>query len=797
MEPFTKKLLRYFSYSKSTHGLREHSWVERIRTPSQQKWSILIGTTLLLTFLLSPSLQFSLKEYKVGDIATKEVKSTENLLIVDDKSTQEKRIEAEKSVLSVYDYDPAVLTEAEHRIRSAFQSLAASFQKGEKPNAPMTRRRALESSLSVSFKQREWQILEKERFNPSIGEEALRLITPILRKGVVNDKDFLDQDSDRGITFRNIQTRGERKSLSPGALFDLKEAKTRLRSQVADLLSSKSGRETSAVALRIAEHFLKPNLTFNKSETEDRKLKTREAVNPVYFQVKRGEVILRDGDRVQEEHLVKINALRRGQERSHILVILVGLCFFTFLILASFYQFSTQNIKKVNFSPKDLLFFCTSLLGFVLFFKLFQRITDILGGEFFSIPSSSYLYLFPIATGAMVVRIVLNSEVAIFFAVLSSYFTAFLMGSQLFFFFIFSLVGSIVGAHKVAHCEQRSILIRAGLMVGAVNMLMILSHHLIGEDPFRMAVLSDLAMGFLGGILSSVLLLGIVPIIEGLFRYTTDIKLLELANMDSPILKDLVLQAPGTYHHSIIVGSLAEAAAKSIGAHPLLTRVSAYYHDIGKLKKPFYFIENAGGMENKHDHLSPTMSSLILASHVKDGLELAQEKRLGETVSHIIQEHHGTSLISYFYQKAKQQENPEINPLDEKDFRYPGPKPQTKEAGIVMLADAVEAASRALSEPTPSRIQNRVQQIIQNIFLDGQLEDCELTLKDLRRIEESFSRILTAIFHQRIDYPLPQASDSPKKDDENLGSKSAKTYPFRPKKNKKGGPADIGRVGTS
>jgi membrane-associated HD superfamily phosphohydrolase len=216
------------------------------------------------------------------------------------------------------------------------------------------------------------------------------------------------------------------------------------------------------------------------------------------------------------------------------------------------------------------------------------------------------------------------------------------------------------------------------------------------------------------------------------------------------------------------------------------------------LKKPLYFIENAGGSENKHDNLSPHMSSLILISHVKDGLELARESGLGQRVAHIIQQHHGTSLISYFYQKAKEKENPEMESLNEEDFRYPGPKPQTKEAGIVMLADAVEAASRTLSEPTPSRISGLVKRITNTIFLDGQLEECELTLKDLRKIEESFSRTLTAIFHQRIDYPTSSATESlKKKSDEDLDTKSAKTYPFRLKKDKKSGSQDIGRLGTS
>ncbi len=792
-----KKFILDLPFLKTTNALRDRSWLERIKTPSYQKWFVGIGIAIILTLLLSPSLTLHLKEYKVGDIVTKEIKSTQDLLVEDEKSTQEKRAEAERSVLSVYDYDPMVLSDAEHRIRTTFGSLAASSQKGEKGNDQNAmRRKEWDSTLRLPLTQREWQVLEKERFNPAIGEAALRLITPILKKGVVNDKDLLDPNADRGIVVRNIQTREERKSFPPFGFFDFKEAKAKVRSQ-ADLPSPIKGKELSPIVLKIAEHFLRPNLTFNKDETEEKKINAREKINPVYFQVKRGEVILRPGERVQEEHLLKIKALKKAQERTHLLAILIGMGLLTFLILVSLYQFSTQNIRKIALSQKDLLFFSTALLGIIALLKLFQLSTDVLGGEFFSIPSSSYLYLFPIATGAMLVRIVLNSEVAIVFSLLASYFSAVLMGNQLF-YFIFTFVGSVIGAHKVAQCEQRGILIKAGITVGGINILMIISYNLISGNPFKMTLLSDLMMGFLGGILAPVLVLGIAPIIESLFGYTTDIKLLELANMDHPILKDLILQAPGTYHHSIIVGSLVEASAKSIAANPLLARVSAYYHDIGKLKKPLYFIENVGGGENKHDHLIPTMSSLILISHVKDGVEMARENRLGERIGHIIQQHHGTSLISYFYQKAKEKENPEMESINENDFRYPGPKPQTKEAGIVMLADSVEAASRALTDPTPSRIKSLVQRITNNIFLDGQLEECELTLKDLQKIQESFDRILTAIFHQRIDYPLSTSSESPKKrNDEDLDSKSAKTYPLKLKKNKKGGPKDIDRIGAS
>jgi len=247
-------------------------------------------------------------------------------------------------------------------------------------------------------------------------------------------------------------------------------------------------------------------------------------------------------------------------------------------------------------------------------------------------------------------------------------------------------------------------------------------------------------------------------LIEMLFGFTTDIKLLELSSLDQPVLKDLMVKAPGTYHHSVVVSNMVEATAESIYANPLLAKVSAYYHDIGKIKKPLYFIENQMKGDNRHEKLAPSMSSLILTSHVKDGVELAKKHRLGKEIIDIIKQHHGTSVISYFYQKAKDQSkkrggrSPRIK---EEDFRYPGPKPQTKEAGLVLVADAVEAASRTLVDPTPARIQGMVQKIINNIFSDGQLDECELTLKDINQIAKSFTKTLSGIFHSRIEYPEP------------------------------------------
>ncbi len=299
-------------------------------------------------------------------------------------------------------------------------------------------------------------------------------------------------------------------------------------------------------------------------------------------------------------------------------------------------------------------------------------------------------------------------------------------------------------------------MIKAGLKVGLINIVLSLSIVMIYGSLYTMEPVIASVSGFIGGILTGVIATGVLPLVEMSFGFTTDIKLLELANLDQPLLRNLMIQAPGTYHHSVITSNMVEATAKDIQANPLLAKVSAYYHDIGKVKKPLYFIENQIRGENRHEKLAPSMSSLILISHAKDGVELAKEHKLGREIIDIIQQHHGTSLISYFYQKAQERmgnKGGKSIEVKDEDFRYPGPKPQTKEAGLVMLADMVEAASRSLIDPTPSRIQGTVQKIINKVFSDGQLDECELTLKDLHKIAKSFNKTLSGIFHHRVEYP--------------------------------------------
>jgi putative nucleotidyltransferase with HDIG domain len=295
--------------------------------------------------------------------------------------------------------------------------------------------------------------------------------------------------------------------------------------------------------------------------------------------------------------------------------------------------------------------------------------------------------------------------------------------------------------------------LRAGLLAGLANIACALSMILVGGSLFTTDAPAELVMALAGGVITGLLVTAVTPIIESVFGYTTNIKLLELANLNNPLLRDLAIRAPGTFHHSILTGTLAEAGAEVIRANPLLARVGAYYHDVGKAKCPPYFAENQKG-DNPHDRLKPSMSALILKDHVKDGVRILKEQGYPTPIVDICAEHLGTTLIQYFHNKAKESaEEAGLPQPDESDYRYPGPKPQTREAALVFLADSVEAAAKSIPEPTHDRLKGMVHRIINMKFLDGQFEECDLTLKDLHEIAAAFTRILTGIYHHRPQYP--------------------------------------------
>ncbi len=767
------------------------------KLPALYKGTLLFITCLIVARLIAPIIPTVVPSYQAGDIPDQNIKATQDFLVEDTVSTTKKRLENEGKSPSVYDFDGNAPEDVKNRLLSTFNQLREISENSTDKSSFDDKKKKFQESLGINISYKHFRSLSKYRFKGSTADDILALVIPLLSKKVLNDKAVLESERTKGIIIRNVQTQKELFVTDFSSILSLDEVKEELVEKSRKELG-KTPRSLRLASVDIAKKLLNPTLTFNKNETEAEKLKAWEETNPVYFKLKKGEMIVREGDRITEETLLKLQALSQLKKESNPLFSTIGIFSLILLISSLFYAFFPGTIRRFNLRNKDYFLLSLVLIGMVITVNSSIFLSAAIAKAFPFLPHNASLYATPFALGAILIAVVLNVELAAMFSVVLSIITGILLENQLE-FFIYPFIASIVAAQQVVLCKERKTLIRAGLITGVVNVLLIFCFALIKKSLFDFDALIYLSFGFLGGIITGIFATGVVPVIEIAFGYTTNIKLIEMADLNQPLLKELSIKAPGTYQHSIMVGNLADSAAEAVGANSLLARVSAYYHDIGKIKKATYFVENQVKGGNKHEKLSPSMSSLILLAHVKDGVELARENRLGRTIRDIIKQHHGTSLISYFYQKAKNQQNSGSQPISEKDFRYPGPKPQSKEAALVMLADAVEAASKTLAEPTPARIQGMVQKLINSSFTDGQLDECELTLKNLHSIANSFSRILTSgVFHQRVEYPsLELEGNGGKKKINGKDKKSAEEDKDKPKVDKGGSERDLKRLGIS
>ena len=747
----------------------------------------------IIAFLTVPQPAAPRYHYKSGDIAQDNIRAHQDFTVEDTETTARRRREKADAVPSVYDFNAKAENDVAQRITAAFGTMREAGRKKPR-NQPLSEkdRRALQEMLRIQIDEQNFALLADRAFRKELEEALLDLVLPFVQREVVAAKGLLFKERGRGIMLRNIASSQEIMANDFTSFIDVQDAEILLRRDARTFLKNEP-RDIRKALTDMAVKLIEPTVTFNAQETSERREAAAQEVAPLLYSIQKDEIIVREGAPVTDVALLKLNALRELKQSKNMLWALLGYFLFSFVSLMVMYRFAKNNLSDIaitRITHRDFIFLCLILLMAFLLFKFCAAGAATFAKGYTVIPLTSYYYGFPFAFAAIVISIVLSPQIASLSAVLVSIFAGFLLDNN-FAFFSFSFISAIVATQEVRYTKQRSAIIRAGMIVASINALLILSLHLTTGDAFKTETIYSMAFGMLGGVLSAVLATGIIPIIEIIFNYTTDIKLLELADLNQPVLHNLLISAPGTYHHSILVGVLAEAASEAINADPLLARVCAYYHDIGKIKKPLYFVENQKGGENKHDRLTPSMSSLIITSHVKDGIEIARQHRLGRIIQDVIAQHHGTSIITYFYQKAREMQDDD-QPVSDKDFRYPGPKPQTKEAGIVMLADAVQATSKTLTDPSPSRIQGMVQRIINNIFVDGQLDECELALKDLHLIAESFNRILNGIFHARIDYPVHTDKEGNGKDTD---KKPAKSDPDRPSPDKENGERDLGRLG--
>lgn len=747
--------------------------------------TVALGAVWMMVFLIGSLGLFYLHyrptypQYQIGEVARDDVRAPVAFAVPDPDITEELRAEARRNIRPVYDLDRRALDSFIDRLEGFFQSargvisdpltitvpgspgkLAADT--GGSVTVPMGGKVPLTDELlnildeisPFALDDPSLTLFYEFDFDRRLIDAAAQACLPAMAEPFVEDKETLHRrGGERGIIAIDVFTGGEVLLVDVAGIGD--RSVIRERMSEADQLAEfePDQRET---LLRFLAGALPAPLTYNRNETRARQEMAAAAIPEVTYNIPRNKIIVREGDLISGRVLEQLEAMRRVRKFRWGGLNLLGISFILVLVLVALLRFmESHRASFSHFRNLDSLLFMVLTLSLALT-GLSVFIFDAVGGSLSRFPFnnlSSYYFMIPFSFGGLLLSLITNRNLALMFAVAYSLLAALLLDGS-FPFAAFSLAGNFMAIYGPIAYTSRTALMRSGLVLGLLNALLVGTLSLLQPDfSFSTQLPFEMACAFAGGALAILLVFVFLPLFETLFHLVTDFRLLELSNLDSPLLRELALRAPGTYHHSVIVGHLAEASAKAIGANALFVRVASYYHDVGKMLKPEYYIENIGSAENKHDRLAPRMSALILVSHVKEGIEIAARHNIVPAIIDIIPQHHGTRLMTFFYNKALKQAGNDPQSVNEINFRYPGPKPQTNEAAVIMLADAVEAASRTLTDPSPSRLKGLVQKIVSTIAFDGQLDNCNLTLKDLETVSGQFLRILGGIFHQRLDYP--------------------------------------------
>ncbi|MFO8060336.1 MAG: HDIG domain-containing protein [Bacillota bacterium] len=672
-------------------------------------WGVLF-LLLLAALFISSALPQDV-DVRVGEPAPFNIKAPKDF--VDGPATEQLRRQAMEEVPDVYEQDPAVLTQVLEDLGEIFAQLRGIREglrglREEDPEADeIAEERLMEASAAV-----------QEVTPLSLAEEEVEVILE------ARDEDIDRAEELAADTLESMLAQGV-KTQSMDAFRD-QIMSVMIASDLPPILREVTG--------KLSGELLQPNLLYQAEETAQRRQLAADSVRPVT--IVRGEIVVPDGKVVTVEDLLRLRdaGLLEDDSRWRVYISAFAYALLLHVLVASYLvRFNSQ----IFYSESRIV-----LAGLAFIVTLFACR--------FALELSPFIM--PVATGAMLLAILLDANTAVVLGLAMGLSTAVITGGNVG-AVVINLVGATTASLAVSTIEERTDIMRAGLWVSLANVVVLVSFlqyegGLGVTDP---ELLKSALWAGGNGILSAVAAIGLLPFLESFFGILTPVKLLELANPNHPLLRELLEEAPGTYHHSMMVANLAESATEAVGGDSLLARVGAYYHDVGKARRPYFFVENQFGGENPHDKLSPNLSALIIVSHVRDGLEMAREAGLPDALLEFIAEHHGTLLIRYFYSRAQNMSEDEEVPED--NYRYPGPRPQSKATAVVMLADAVEAAARSLSRPTPDRIKAVVRNIIHQRLEEGQLDKCDLTFRDLDRVADSFTRVLSGAFHHRLEYP--------------------------------------------
>jgi len=789
--PLFVKIKRELPFVQTRNGEPKHPLVARFEQISRDydlfRFCLIAAAALLLSFFIYRQITDPFLDYRLGDIAQRHLIAQRTMEMVDEETTEAKRRAAEGSILSVYDYDRRLASSTRAKIVQAFTMVRKQHQavvniwerrlpvgELEKTEAFIQAKKEFSEALEIDMTDSQFETLVRLKFASRVERIIQHLLADVNLNLIVSSREQLKAESGRGITLNRLDDGSEKRSEitfnNVSAVIDVEAARNDIELKARSFLEGRHNEGLTPYSERIvavAKRLVVPNLTLNRQETDKRKHGVKQDIKPVIMKISKGESIVRYGETINARHLAIMRQMEKDGRNDNSRFQFFFTAIFLSIVIFSVANFLQGGMNSFQLKWKDYGTLCLLMVLTILAIKGVQFMAaEALIEKFPQVPFDFYYYMLPVAAGAVIVRMLLDKEPALVYSIVLSIVAGILLERN-FFYAAYVLSSSLIAAQLARTIKTRSVIYRAGLITGALNVLMIACIIANTRNAGSFGRLWEdinwiFWAGMLAGFLTAMVVVAIVPLIELISGRTSDLRLLELANMNHPLLRDLMVKAPGTYHHCIVIGSLVEAAAEKIDANPLMARVMAYYHDVGKMERPLYFIENQGGGYNRHDSLQPHMSAMVIREHVKRGQELGRKHKLPQPIIDAMSEHHGSSTIWYFYNKARSQAE-EPDTVLESDYKYDGQKPQSKETALVMLGDVVEAATRSVADPTPLRLSGVVKNILNKYFAEGQLSECDLTLRDLDLIAKSFLDVLLGIYHARIEYGVSSIRDSAKK----------------------------------
>ncbi|WP_300347426.1 HD family phosphohydrolase [Clostridium sp.] len=674
-----------------------------------RKIILYILTFIIMYGILMTGLVTQKYDLKVGDIPKSDIKAHRE--IIDETATDARKKEAEEKVDKQYSLSTDIQKQSEDKVKSFFNSVEKIISQ-EKTESEQDKEKDKEQILNEKAK-----LVPRTDFK--ITDSEAKVLVSLTDSEIKN----LETISIEALT-KSYET-----PIEDGNSQDLKDAKKIYTDYIddSDLKNSKKN-----IALKFVTA-IQPNFFYDEKKTDEIIKETLKQVPPVM--IKKNQIVVSEGEPVTAHQLDILKALGLLSDSNSSIYIYIALGFLVAIVMYLQYGYINKYYPKTNSDFSKIVMISILNVFPVVLARLFGMISN---------------YLIPLACMPMLMTLLLNYKISLVTSMLNIILISGAVGFNPN-IIVLAILNVVLAGTLLRKMQQRNDILYSSIKIAVLSSLITFCVGTLTTNNF-MEILADSTYAAVGSVLSGIFAIGLLPFFESTFDIVTNAKLLELSNPNNPLLKKLLMEAPGTYHHSILVANLAELAAEKVGGNPLLARIGAYYHDVGKTKRPYFFRENQIGKKNPHDRIKPEVSSKIILSHVKDGVELAKEYNLPKTIENFISTHHGETLVKYFYLTVKNNsENPDE--VKEEDFKYPGPKPMSKEEGIVMLADSSEAAVRSINEPTEEKIEKMVNNIIDDKLATGQLDNCDLTLRDINKIKKCFLKALNGIHHERIEYP--------------------------------------------